>query len=282
MKLRKKCGFKALSAFVSKWTGSVEELVRLLHRRRIPHLSFSRVTSVEFCQYRYFLEHVKHRRLDPEPDYFVKGRIFHKAAAKFYGSANSHNAQNGDGVDGLIKGKINDYDRTHIRNALLLLAKHRFAGWQVVAVETPFVLHLKKGLPPCVGVIDLVLRKGRTFMVVDHKTGKKFNEPDEFQLAIYRKHVRRKYGARKCLGVYDEYRWVNNLDRVRKPAFQRTAVKMRPWAWKHALERLDSAHWEIQEIEETRDPSGRFECYGCSYSSICPKASFGFSGYSYY
>lgn len=74
------------------------------------------------------------------------------------------------------------------------------------------------------GVIDLVLRKGKRFAVVDHKTGKAFWPQDPMQLAIYREHLLREYGPVQVRAFFDAYRWVNDLRRIRTPAHQRTRV----------------------------------------------------------
>jgi predicted RecB family nuclease len=78
----------------------------------------------------------------------------------------------------------------------------------VVGVEEPFVISLGRDLPPCIGVADLILRRGSTFALVDYKTGKNFSGADELQLVLYREYVRRRYGASRCLTIVDEYRWV--------------------------------------------------------------------------
>lgn len=72
------------------------------------------------------------------------------------------------------------------------------------------------------------------YLIVDHKTGKRFNEADELQFVLDREHVRRQYKATRCLTMVDQYRWVPNLDRIRKPAFLRTQVRLARTAWPQA------------------------------------------------
>lgn len=51
------------------WTGSIAGFVRHLNRQGLAHLSYSKVTSVEFCRQRHLLEWVERRRLLPKPIY---------------------------------------------------------------------------------------------------------------------------------------------------------------------------------------------------------------------
>jgi CRISPR/Cas system-associated exonuclease Cas4 (RecB family) len=160
-----------------------------------------------------------------------------------------------------------------------LAARNAFDGFEVVGVEEPFVLSLGDSLPPCVGVVDLILRRAKTFFVVDPKTGKKFNGADELQLILYREYVRRQYRAVRCLAFVDEYRWVPNLDKVRKPAFQRRQIRLGRTAWSQATRRMARAYSRIREIEKNPDAWRSEKCYLCPEKSSCPKASVGYSGY---
>ena len=143
-----------------------------------PYISFSKVVSVGFCSYRYLLEYVERRTLYPPPDYFVNGNAFHETAARMY--------------RGLLRGQPVDeaelltflarqveHPTVKLQNAVRLAAENAHEGWEIVGIEEPFVLSLGRSLPPCVGVADLILRRGSTFAVVDHKTGRKFYGADE-------------------------------------------------------------------------------------------------------
>ena len=75
-------GYKAISSHLAGWTGSIGGFVRDLDRRGCRYVAYTQVSVLEFCPYRYYLECVKGLRLRPQPDYFVKGHIFHAAAAR--------------------------------------------------------------------------------------------------------------------------------------------------------------------------------------------------------
>ena len=266
--------YKAMSAALATHTGGIERFTRRLDRDGVPYLSYSKLATVEGCPYRYYLEYVQGVKLRPEPAYFVKGRVFHKAAAKVYLALARGRAARAGAIERLIEAHDDQSDRQHLRNAVELLRQNALGGWEVVAVEQPFVLSLGRGLPPCLGVIDLILRREGVYAVIDHKTGKSFGRGDAAQLAIYCQHVLRRHRAKECLTYFDEYRWVNNLDRIRKPAFQRRKVRIRPSAWNGAVRRFRRAYRNIRKIELAGDAPGAGSCYMCPFRDVCGKATY--------
>ena len=263
-----------VSPLLKEWRGGIGGFVRHLDRLGIRYLAYSQVSSLEFCPYRYYLEYVRRVRLIPEPDYFIKGRIFHDALARYYRGCAGGRVPSVQTLHKSID-RHNREDGHHLKNAITLALQNIQDGWEVVAVEEPFVLQLGWGLPPCVGVIDLILRKGDCLAVIDHKSGRNFNENDALQLAIYRQHVCHHFKAGSCLAMYDEYRWVNNLGRIRKPAFQRTEVPFEPDEWKQARERIARRHEEMLAIQMEKDARGGGSCYICPFKEKCRKASYG-------
>lgn len=233
-----------------------------IDKEGVPYLSFSKVSDLEFCEYRYVLSYVKDVRPAVEPAYFRKGHSFHRAVATFY-------------EKGTVQETFEEHDeadRVHLRNAFHLAVQNAHAGWDVVAIEQPFVLDAGSAMAPCVGVIDLVLRREDTFAVVDHKTGSTFAELEPFQLAVYREHVVRSYGAKKCLAMFDQYRWVNSLDRIRKPAFQRVTLPESLVGWKVASARLAKAQKRIHELEAGRKAKADGPCFMCPLKDDCDRA----------
>jgi len=190
-------GYRAVSSHLAGWTGSIGAFVRDLDRHGTRYLAFTQVSSLEFCQYRYYLESVKRLRLRPQPDYFVKGHIFHAAVARYYLGIAKNRVLTIASLHEFVD-RHKRSDGHHLKNAISLAVQKAHVGWEVVAVEEPFVLSLGKGMPPCIGVIDLILRQGRHYAVVDHKTGKNFNDPDDLQVTIYREYIRRRYGSESC------------------------------------------------------------------------------------
>jgi hypothetical protein len=139
-----------------------------------------------------------------------------------------------------------------------------------VSIEQPFVMALDAQLPPCVGVIDLVLQRAGTFILIDHKTGHDFYPEDELQMAIYLEYMQRQFGAVACEFYYDHYRWVTNLARIRKPAFQRKHVSLPPSYWQNALVRIRSAYQLMQQIKDGKKARRYGECFRCPYRTHCP------------
>ncbi len=264
-----------------RWTGRFEAFARKLDREGVPYLSFSKIASLEFCPQRYLLEYVKRVRLRPEPGYFVKGRLLHEAAARVYRAAQRGRTPSLDGLRRRLDRCLSKEDARHVRNAIQLLVQGVDPRWEVVAVEEPFILDLGPELPPCLGIVDLMLRRGKRHLVVDHKGGKRFGTPDRLQLVLYREYARRQYGVETCATTFDQYRWVNNLDRVRKPAFCRTRVAIRGEAWNAAVRRMARRYRQMQLIEHEGTAPGSGDCMICPFRDQCPKAEVSFGGWWY-
>jgi hypothetical protein len=264
---------QTISTLLAAYRGGAHSFVKKLDEGGHRHLSFSKVVCVESCPYAYYLQYVERVRLVPELNYFVKGRVFHRAAARFYRRrARGEQPAAGD-LAPITRRRDDSEARLHLANAAALLVSNAFHEWEVCGVEEIFVLDLGPSLPPCVGVIDLILRKGPVYAVVDHKTGKALWPQDPMQLAIYREHVLRSHGAVRCRGFYDSYRWVNNLNRIRKPAFERTAVRFHPRAFAQALARFERGYATMCAIEKTGDAPGAGSCWMCAYRPVCTKAA---------
>jgi len=121
--------------------------------------------------------------------------------------------------------------------------------------------------------VDLVLRRNGVYAVIDHKTGRSFGNPDAMQLAVYRQYVQRRHRAKECFAYFDQYRWVNNLDRIRKPAFQRAKARLRSSSWNTAVRRFHHARRKIERIEAGRIGGTRGSCYMCPYRDVCEEGT---------
>ena len=267
-------GSKAIRDALAAHRGGMSSFVKQLDRGAAPYLSYSKITSVEFCPYRYYLEYVKRIRLRPEPVYFTKGRTFHKAADRLYRAVARGATVREDALERLICKHDDETDRQHLRNAVALLRENAMADWEVLGVEQPFVLSLTPDLPPCIGVVDLILRREDVLAVIDHKTGKRLGNGDAMQLALYREHALRIHRIPECLTFFDEYRWVNDLRRIRKPAFQRTRIRLRPTSWNGAIRRFRRGYRKIRKIEAENDAPGTGSCYMCPFRAVCGKATY--------
>jgi predicted RecB family nuclease len=265
-------GYRAISSVLVAWKGSVGGFGRQLDEDGVQYLSFSKLSELESCQYRYFLRYVEGVKVK-EPDYFVKGRVFHEAASLAYRQL-AQAKVNLRPIERLANRHFDEESAGHIVNAVQLLIENAHRDHEVVATELPFVLSLAQGMPPLVGVIDLLLRSGDTLVVVDHKSGKGFYERDHFQLHLYQEHVRRAFKPKLCLAFFDEYRWVNNLSRIRKPAFRRTPVPSKPWPT--VLARVQKGWKTMQQIKRTGKARADGECVSCPLKEKCPKAAVGY------
>lgn len=249
--------------------GRSDEFVARLQRDEISHISFSQVTTVEFCEYRYYLQYIRMLEPDPTPDYFTKGKLFHQIVASYYQGNDGEVENPCDKAFSVIAENYRGENQRHLENAFLVHLENSWSECEVIAVEHPFVLNISTSLPPCVGVIDLIVKKNDTYIIVDHKTGRDFYPQDELQMAIYVEYVRRFFGQVDCAFYYDHYRWINNLNRIRKPAFQRDSIEVNSDAWRQALARISSANETINRIRTTRRAFKNGECFRCPYRKTC-------------
>jgi hypothetical protein len=74
----------AVNAIIERTCGNGDQFAETLRRERIPHLSYSQITAVEFCEYRYLLQYVTQVDPNPIPEYYRKGKWLHWALATFY------------------------------------------------------------------------------------------------------------------------------------------------------------------------------------------------------
>ncbi|MCX6053373.1 MAG: PD-(D/E)XK nuclease family protein [Chloroflexi bacterium] len=255
-----------IQELITGLSGDSDHFAEKLRSERIGHLSFSQVTTVEFCEYRYFLQYVERREPSPTPDYFTKGKLFHEAVSLFYKEIKKGNFPEGYPA---LAGHYQGENQRHLENAYRVHLENHWHHCEVVAVEHPFVMEVGADLLPLVGVIDLIAKMDDTYIIVDHKTGRNFYPPDELQMAIYVEYIRRRYGSVKCEFYYDHYRWVNNLARIRKPAFQRDNVAIGSDSWEGALTRIKKGQKQIERIRSTERASRNGECFMCPYKNDC-------------
>ncbi len=260
---------EVISSVIERTRGDSDSFAETLRHQGIPHISYSQITTVEFCPYRYLLQYVKLQDLTPIPDYFTKGKLLHQIIALSYEKMALGQALPTPECIELLERQYQGDSQRHLRNALEVHLENRWQGCQIIAVEKPFAMTIDPTLPPCVGVVDLILKKDGRFILIDHKTGHDFYPQDELQMAIYVHYIRQTYGEVPCEFYYDHYRWVNNLGRIRKPAFQRTGVTDTRLAWSAALERIRAGWAAIERIRQRNWAPKTGQCFRCPYRKAC-------------
>lgn len=233
-----------------------------LDGRREPYLSHSKVATVERCPRCYHKQYILGEQ--PWSDALTTGLLFHQAAASFYQKRRDvrPGAQPAGG-DPALPPHPSPGDQPYLDNALATLTANVWGGHEVVGVEELFFMDLAPRLPPIIGIIDLVLRKGKSHVVVDHKTSKRFGEPDDDQLVLYAEHVHRAHEGVRCKGAFDEYRLVPNLQRVRTPVFRRTPVLVPASRVPPMVLRYRRAWRAIEQIRDESDAVPGDECWFC-------------------
>ena len=248
---------------------NTDQFIDALHQKQIPHLSFSQVAAVEFCPRRYQLQYIELVELKPTPMYFIKGKIFHQVIAQTYQSIQSQEELDPLHLTEWIDSEVNPDHRNHMHNATKVMLENLWQGYEIEGIEQPFVLMIDPNLPPCVGVIDLILCQGDQFIVIDHKTGRDFYKEDVLQMALYGLFIQEKYPDGKCSFYYDHYRWVNHLERIRKPAFIRNQVTISVIEQEQALERIRQGFYKIDQIRHTGKAKKDGQCFLCPYRRNC-------------
>jgi hypothetical protein len=259
----------AILSVIEETRGDSDHFAETLRHMHIPHLSFSQVSTVEFCHYRYFLQYEQLVDPVPVPDYFTKGKLLHQLIATTYANLARDQRVDPEPYYGLIRRHYQGDAETHLQNAVAVHLGNLWQDCQVVAVEEPFVMLIDERLPPVVGVIDLILKQNGNYILIDHKTGRDFYPQDELQMAIYVEYARQRYGGSNFRFFYEHYRWVKNLQRIRKPAFQRTEVILPSYFWQLALARIQSGFRAIEGIKTTQEAKKEGECFRCPYQKIC-------------
>jgi CRISPR/Cas system-associated exonuclease Cas4 (RecB family) len=260
--------FQTITDLMGQYAGDSDGFVTTLRSERIPHLSYSRLSSVEFCPQRYYIEYILMADEGANPEYFNKGKAFHRLAAEVYTGMAHHESPEPTSLANQIGDEFEGENRDHLLNAAQLLLENLWQDYEVVGVEQPFVMLLEPDLPPCVGVIDLILRRGDQFVVIDHKTGRAFPKLDGFQLAVYQEYIRQTYGVETCQSFFDCYRWVNHLGRIRKPAFQRSEV-ISGQSLDGIRRRFSDGYEIIRNLDHKKSIPRTGECYLCSHRKFC-------------
>jgi ATP-dependent exoDNAse (exonuclease V) beta subunit len=254
---------------VMKGSKGKDKFGQTLRKKKIAHLSFSQVAAVEFCQQRYFLNYIQAVQLDPEPNYFIKGKLLHQFIASSYLKIANARKIDPSSYSKIINRYYEDPHRRHLENAVQVHLENLWQGYQIIGVEEPFVIVVDKKLPPLVGVIDLLMKKDNCLIIVDHKTGNNFYPPDELQMAIYYRFIKQMFPKKKIKIYYDHYRWVNNLNRIRKPALMRTEVVLPSSYWKDALVRIRDGYRIMETIKEEKWAKRQGECFRCPFRQVC-------------
>ena len=241
--------------------------MRRLDRSGIPYLSHSKVTRLESCPLCYYREYVLGEKQDSPAMH--RGALFHQAAKTFYAALKA-----GERIKPSIPAKsLPAESLSMLRNSLGLLHKNCWENHEILAVEEHFFLDLAPGLPPVIGIPDLVLRRNGSLIVVDHKTSKAFGDLDSSQLVLYAKHLRRRYSTNSIVGVFDEYRMVPDLSKIRKPAFRRTPVCVDSSFLPNLIARYRQAWKKIVSIQKNGEPDPSPDCWSCNQSSYSSYSS---------
>jgi hypothetical protein len=265
----------------------IEEIIRqsnvdsnnfseILRAKNIPHISYSQINTIEFCEQEYYLQYVKNLQITPTPVYFVKGKLLHKVIAETYSQLQNKNKIDTFVLQSYIEeANLEEQHQNHIVNATNLAIQNLWDGYEILGIEKPFVLNVENELPPFVGIVDLILQQKNQITIVDHKTGSNFYDKDILQGIVYQWYISKEYKIDGASFYYDNYRWVNNLERIRKPALYREKINIPAHEVLFAKDRIVEGYNRIQFIKQkatNRSYSGfrkNGECFRCQFRKIC-------------
>lgn len=257
-----------IQALIDQSDGNSDTFVNGLHHSGLTHISFSQVYAFETCPSQYYLRYILGVEITPVPEYFIKGKALHRTIA------NAYRAQR-EGRE--FSEEIIAYDEiypdskagNHIYNGYLTLRQNMLPSDEVIGIEKPFVYLMNDEIPPIVGVIDLILRRGDRLILIDHKTGRDFYQPDILQMAVYQNYLRSTGIEGECEFYYDSYRWVVNLARIRKPAFSRQQMMISQTDAGIQARRLAKGYEGIRILCRGGLPEKIGECFRCAYRHYC-------------
>lgn len=257
-----------IQALIDRCDGDSDAFVDQLHQKRITHISFSQVYAFETCPRQYYLRYILGKEIYPVPEYFVKGKALHRTIANAY---REFRGGQEFGEEIIHFNGISRYSQAgnHLRNGYLTLRQNMLPSDEVLGIEKPFVFLMEDDIPPVVGVIDLILRHGDTLIIIDHKTGRDFYQPDILQMAVYLSYLRAAGLQGDCEFYYDSYRWVENLARIRKPAFERRQMVISEREIKGQAKRLVAGYHGIRTLKQGHLPERNGECFRCVYRKCC-------------
>jgi len=184
----------------------------------ISHMSVSRHSVIELCEQQYkYKYHLKTESLEPEPFYFIYGKIFHKIAEEYV--LNKGERPLPEITKAVLNGEIiieeqngqpvyaptlpNNYRNRmgeHLRNLKNLTDQLGYDGHTEYDFEYDLDPPNHKNL---VGFIDRLFQKGDNWYIIDYKTTQRGpyrkNEKtisSDLQLRCYGKVVQRDFGVK--------------------------------------------------------------------------------------
>jgi CRISPR/Cas system-associated exonuclease Cas4 (RecB family) len=257
-----------IQALIDQSNGDSEAFVNRLHHSGITHISFSQVYSFETCPRQYYLRYVIGMEITPVPENFIKGKALHRTIANAY-RANMERRALDENIICYDDIHPRSQAGNHLRNGYLTLRQNMQSSDKVIGIEKPFVYLMDERTPPVVGVIDLILRRGEKLVLIDHKTGRDFYKPDILQMAVYLNYLRSTGFDGECEFYYDSYRWVENLARIRKPAFSRQQMTISQTDAALQAQRLADGYAGIKRLRGGGLPDKTGDCFRCAYRNNC-------------
>ena len=250
----------------------------------ISHMSVSRHSVIELCEQQYkYKYHLKTESLEPEPFYFIYGKIFHKIAEEYV--LNKGEKPLSEITKSVLSGEIvleesngqpvyapflpDSYRNRlgeHLRNLKKLTDQLGYDGYAEYDFEYDLDYPNKKNL---VGFIDRLFQRGDNWYVIDYKTTQRGpyrkNEKtvlSDLQLRCYAKVVQKNFNV-KAENIKTALYYVEGGNLIGASFTQ---------------DNLDSAEVELRKAylhiesknENTVTGNVGEHCSRCNWRKICP------------
>ncbi len=254
--------------------------------RMKPHLSASSINAYLECGLQYKLSRIDKMKPDFTPDALVYGSTIHKIIEQIQtirmGGDNPVLEDMVALFEQFWREKAEDNSTIQYRKgesftSLLNQGKKLIAlyiehlpenGFDVLAIEEPFELHLEGLNIPIIGVMDMVEEdESGTIIITDHKTASRAYSVEEvdnsFQLTVYYIAARNNgYAGRDILMKFD------CLIKAKTPRFEQVYTVRSEEAELRAMKKIRSV-WEgiSKGVFIPNDTS--WKCTTCNYKSYC-------------
>lgn len=249
------------------------------------HFSYSQLSTMLMCPYKYYLQYVARRGWDIVPSAVSFGGAIHKAIQVFHSDLKSHTA-NGKYSDEFKNTFSADADKNNVvfrdsdefgslmerGETLITQYVDTFSDLKPTEVEMEFRLPLVNSYTgdlhskDVVGKIDLIADGG----IFELKTGSsampKSAVDENLQLILYGWAYKMLYGRKP------EKLVLVNLVKTKTPKIQVLDTEINPEKERKLLHLIFSVNEAIEKECFYPNPRGGYGCSGCSYALTCEYA----------
>jgi putative RecB family exonuclease len=253
--------------------------------RTEPHLSISQISTWMQCPRKYRFQQIDRFPWPRVPSSLVFGSAVHAALAVMSQARLEGDEPTLDDLHGAYRVawageskpiEMKDGETPEaldaMARAMLAIALEQPRAGRVLAVEEPFCIELAPGIPPLVGVIDLIEERDGRAVIVEHKTGaQRFTDQrvaDDYQPTAYALAAL-EMGLPGVSSIEDVEVRFHVLLKLKKPAIdERPTRRSRRQA--EELREVANAVWTAREAG-IFPPNRGWACATCPFAGPCSR-----------